>query len=96
MTDREAELDEEQTTLEKKQEAVKDELRTLKQDIERKQTELNEKSSFLKVAEIIESEGDPVEIIRLQEQIVAYGKLCFKLFHSKHHIKLQLCSKTQD
>ena len=74
MTDREAELDEEQTTLEKKQEAVRDELRTLKQDMERKQTELNEKSSFLKVAEIIESEGDPVEIIRLQEQIVAYGK----------------------
>ena len=73
MTDREAELEEEQTTLEKKQEAVRDELRTLKQDMERKQTELNEKSSFLKVTEIIESEGDPVEIIRLQEQIVAYG-----------------------
>ena len=47
---------------------------SVEKQIKSKQEVLNEKSSVLKDVEIIQSEGNTVEIIRLNEQICGMNK----------------------
>lgn len=62
-------LNDERRTLQTKLRAVEAQMVSVDQTRRHKQAELDDKSSILKVAELIQSEGDSVEIIRLTEQI---------------------------
>lgn len=69
LSNEQAALENEKEELEKRLQAVTQRITTVKQSISEEQKTLDEKSSLLKVTEMIESEGDLVEIIRLTEQI---------------------------
>ena len=74
MTEKQTGLKKEKATLLQRLKTVESQIMSVEQQIKPKQEVLNEKSPVLKAAEIIQSEGDTVEIIRLTEQICGMHK----------------------
>ena len=74
MNEKQTGLKKEKVTLLQRLKTVESQIMSVEQQIKSKQDVLSEKSSVLKAAEIIRSEENTVEIIRLTEQICGMNK----------------------
>ena len=79
----------ERATLLQRLRTVESQLTSVEQQIKSKQEVLNEKSSVLKAAEIIQLQGNTVEIIRLTEQICGMNQKHNLKYFLQLHIDVQ-------
>lgn len=69
MNEKHKALVDERRTLRDKLRGVEVQIASVDRQIKSKQAEVDDKSSVLKITELVQSEGDSVEIIRLTEQL---------------------------